>query len=151
MNAIRVAGAAALSGLLFGGGLVVSGMADPTQVLAFLVLGPGWSPALLVVMASAVAVAAAGFQLARRRAQPWFAPRFELPSATQLDGPLIGGAVLFGVGWGLAGYCPGPAFVAAALLDERALVFLAGFLGGAGLFALQRRWRAEARSLATDG
>ncbi|HSW13119.1 MAG TPA: DUF6691 family protein [Solimonas sp.] len=126
-----------LSGLLFGGGLVLSGMADPARILAFLQLGPGWDPSLLLVMAGALAVALPGFAWLRRRAQPWCAERFADPRGA-VDRTLLLGAVLFGAGWGLAGYCPGPALVSAGLLQGAGLLFVPAMLAGAALVRRSR-------------
>ena len=125
MNAAAFAG-----GLVFGLGLVISGMADPQKVLAFLTLGAGWDPALIYVMASAVVVATIGYALARRRAAPLLATEFSSPSRFGVDARLLSGAALFGVGWGFSGYCPGPALVGAFVLDVRAVAFLAAFTLG---------------------
>ncbi|MCA0243040.1 MAG: YeeE/YedE family protein [Proteobacteria bacterium] len=126
--------AAALAGLVFGAGLVVSQMSDPRKVLNFLdLLGP-WDASLLFVLGSAVPVAAAGFALLlRRRRAPWLAPAFEPPAAPRLDAPLLLGSALFGVGWGLVGYCPGPAVAALGLLNPEALWFVPAMLAGAAL------------------
>lgn len=129
----RTATIAALSGLLFGAGLLVSGMADPARVLGFLRLAPGWDPSLAFVMAGALAVTVPGFALVRRRGRPLFAAALATPAASALDRRLLVGAALFGLGWGLQGYCPGPAVVAAGLLQWPALVFLPAMLGGAWL------------------
>ncbi|MFT3816629.1 MAG: YeeE/YedE family protein [Rubrivivax sp.] len=131
--------AAALAGLVFGAGLVVSQMSDPRKVLNFLdLLGP-WDASLLFVLGSAVPVAAVGFALLRRRRAPWLAPAFEPPAAPRVDAPLLLGAALFGVGWGLVGYCPGPAVAALGLLNLEALCFVPAMLAGAAL----QRWTAR--------
>ena len=122
--------AALIAGTIFGLGLSISGMANPDVVLAFLTLGDGWNPALLLVMASAVAITAAGYVAVDRRAAPLFEQEFQRPAPTAIDGRLLLGALIFGTGWGLAGYCPGPAIVGALTLDPRALVFLPAFVGG---------------------
>lgn len=130
-------------GLIFGLGLIVAGMADPAKVLNFLDLAAiptgRWDASLLFVMASGIAVTMLGYRLAFARARPLFAERFALPSATRPDVRLITGAVLFGIGWGLAGFCPGPALVAALTGGVPALVFLAAMLAG---MALARRLAA---------
>lgn len=97
------------SGLLFGGGLAISGMTDPNKVLNFLDLHPGWDPSLALVMAAAIPVSALAFRLGKRRKWPLFAPAFVLPRNTRLQASLVIGSMLFGLGWGLGGYCPGPA------------------------------------------
>lgn len=123
-------------GLLFSLGLVVSGMIDPAKVLNFLDLFGTWDPSLAFVMGGAIAVAAPGYALARRRAAPMLDATFHLPQATALDARLIGGAATFGLGWGLAGYCPGPAFASLSLGDPRSLAFVAAML--AALAATRR-------------
>ena len=117
------------AGLLFGAGLVLSGMADPHVVLAFLTIGDGWNPALMFVMAGALAVTVPGFAWARRH--PAIGQRIPTFTTTQVERRLVAGAALFGLGWGLAGYCPGPAVVSAGLLQGAAFVFLPAMLLGA--------------------
>ncbi len=102
---------AAFCGIVFGLGLLISGMAQPAKVQNFLDLFGRWDPSLAVVMAAALAVSWAGFALARRRAQPTFAPQWSWPDRTEIDAPLVAGSALFGIGWGLIGLCPGPALV----------------------------------------
>jgi uncharacterized membrane protein YedE/YeeE len=122
--------AALVAGAVFGLGLSLSGMTDPEVVLGFLTVASGWNPALLLVMASAVTVTGIGYLITGRRAAPLFEAQFQLPEHLNIDGRLLLGATVFGVGWGLAGYCPGPALVGAFTLDPRALVFLPGFIVG---------------------
>ena len=117
------------AGVLFGAGLVISGMANPKVVLAFLTLGPGWNPALMFVMAGALAITVPGFAWAQRH--PEIGKRMPTFTATGIDRRLVLGAALFGLGWGLAGYCPGPAVVSAGLLQGAAFVFLPAMLLGA--------------------
>ena len=109
---------ALLAGLVFGIGLLVSGMTDPAKVQGFLDLFGRWDPSLAFVMGGAIVVATGAFTLARRRAaagrKSWSGEPIELPTANTIDARLIGGGVLFGIGWGLAGFCPGPAIVAAS-------------------------------------
>jgi uncharacterized membrane protein YedE/YeeE len=119
-----------LAGTIFGIGLAVSGMTDPNKVLAFLTLDANWDPALLLVIGSAVITTAIGYALVNRRVAPLFDVSFHRPEKTTLDGRLLGGAAIFGVGWGVAGFCPGPAIVAALTLDSRAWVFLPAFVVG---------------------
>ena len=126
-----------LGGTIFGFGLVISGMTNPDKVLAFLTLGPQWDGALIFVLGGAVSVMFVGYRLFRS-STPLFDTEFHTPTSSVIDRDLLLGAVLFGVGWGVAGYCPGPAIVGAATLDPRALVFLVGFLVGMGLFQLLR-------------
>lgn len=122
--------AAGSAGIVFGAGLSISGMADPQNVLAFLTVSSAWNPALMLVMGSALLVAGVGYRLVLGRASPLWADEFCIPSNTAIDVRLVLGATLFGVGWGLSGYCPGPALVGGFLLDLRALAFLAAFLVG---------------------
>lgn len=100
---------ALVAGLLFGLGLSLGGMTQPAVVLGFLDLGGDWNPRLLFVMAGAVATTFAGYRLAWRRGRPWLEARFVQPASRRVDGRLLFGAALFGIGWGVAGYCPGPA------------------------------------------
>ncbi len=122
-----------LSGVLFGAGLLISGMADPARVLGFLRLAPGWDPSLAFVMAGALAVTIPGFALMRRRGRPLFGQALAAPAAGPLDRRLLAGAAVFGLGWGLQGYCPGPAVVAFGMLQWPALVFLPAMFAGAWL------------------
>ena len=123
-------------GLLFGLGLLVSGMADPAKVLAFLDVTGRWDPSLALVMAGAVAVSAAGYRLARRRGRPVLAPRLDVPARRDLDGRLIAGAAIFGLGWGLAGLCPGPALTILTVAPAEAVTFVAAMVAGMLLFRL---------------
>ena len=133
-----------VAGLVFGLGLLLSGMADPAKVLGFLDLAGAWNPSLVFVMVGAIAIAALAFALARRRTSALLGDALQLPTATAIDRRLIAGALLFGVGWGLAGFCPGPALVALGMGAGKALVFVAAMLAGMGLFELiERRGRAK--------
>jgi uncharacterized membrane protein YedE/YeeE len=125
---------ALLSGLVFGLGLIVSEMVNPAKVLAFLDLFGNWDPSLAVVMVSAVPISAIGYVLARRRGTPVFALRLEIPVRRDLDWRLIVGAAVFGIGWGLAGLCPGPAITALTFAPWPILVFVAGLIVGVTLF-----------------
>src|SRR5437870_1042194 len=106
-----IAFASLLAGLVFGLGLIVSGMANPAKVLGFLDLAGHWDPSLAFVMAGAIAVGAVAFALASRRTQSLLGTEMRLPSARHIDRRLVVGSVLFGIGWGIAGFCPGPALV----------------------------------------
>ena len=123
-----------LAGLAFGVGLIVSQMANPAKVLGFLDLAGRWDPSLALVMGGAVAVAVVGFALAGRRPTTLLGTPSLLPTTRVIDGRLVGGALLFGVGWGLAGFCPGPAFVALGAGHAKALVFVAAMLAGMLVF-----------------
>jgi uncharacterized membrane protein YedE/YeeE len=122
------------SGLLFGLGLIVSQMVNPAKVLGFLDIFGNWDPSLALVMGGAVAVSAVGTLIAGRRGVPVLAPRLELPTRRDLDTRLIGGAALFGIGWGLVGLCPGPALTALAFGPWQVLVFVASMFAGMALF-----------------
>lgn len=142
--------AALAGGIIFGVGLVISGMTDPLKVIAFLKLAAGWNPALIFVMGSALLVSALGYLFSRRLVKPWTAEQFQLPTSTSLDARLLGGAGLFGVGWGLAGYCPGPAIVGAFTMDSRAMTFLAAFLVGLAVYELLLQPWLQASAAATS-
>ncbi|MDP4006476.1 DUF6691 family protein [Methylobacterium sp. NEAU K] len=131
----RIASAFAV-GLLFGLGLIVSGMANPAKVLAFLDVTGRWDPSLAFVMAGAVAVSAAGYRAAQRRGRPLLAPRLEIPTRRDLDPRLLAGAAIFGVGWGLAGLCPGPALTLLTVVPAQAATFVAAMVAGMLLFRL---------------
>lgn len=124
-----------LSGLVFGLGLVVSGMANPAKVLNFLDLAGTWDPSLAFVMGGATATAFIGYRLVWRRRAPVLDTRFDVPTNTRIDRPLILGAALFGIGWGIGGFCPGPAWTALPLLAPGTLVFLPAMLAGLWLGA----------------
>lgn len=140
MRSLIIAG---IAGLLFGIGLAVSGMFDPAKVLGFLDLAAiadgAWDPSLALVMAGALAVTLPAFQIARRRRQPLAAPQFQPPSATGIDGRLVLGALIFGAGWGLVGYCPGPALAALAFGAMGTFVFALAMMGGMLLHGLTVR------------
>ena len=131
--------ASLLAGLVFGLGLIVSGMANPAKVLGFLDLGGNWDPSLAFVMAGAIAVGAVAFTLANRRSRSMLGAEMRLPSARHLDRRLILGSMLFGIGWGVAGFCPGPALVSLGMGEVKALVFVAAMLVGMGVFELFER------------
>ena len=124
---------ALVAGIIFGVGLAVSQLINPAKVLGFLDIAGRWDPSLLVLMAGAVGVASIGFWLARRRSAPVFASRFELPTRHDLDRPLLAGAVVFGIGWGLTGLCPGPAFASLAFGLQETVVFVVAMALGAWL------------------
>lgn len=127
-------------GLIFGAGLLISGMTQPEKVLGFLDIFGAWDATLAFVMAGAVTVAAVGFALARRSAAPSFAAKHLWPERRDIDAPLVMGAVLFGIGWGLVGLCPGPALVNLAGASLPIVVFVAAMiLGMLGYELWQRR------------
>lgn len=122
--------AALASGILFALGLGVAGMTQPGKVTAFLDFAGTWDPSLAFVMIGAIAVYAIGSRLVLRRRQPVLADRFQIPANRKLDGRLFLGAALFGVGWGLAGFCPGPALVSLSSLQTASLLFVVAMLIG---------------------
>ncbi len=132
------------SGLLFGLGLAVSQMVDPAKVLAFLDIGGlpagAWDPSLAFVMGGALVATAIGYRLAFARGRPLAAAQFQLPAATAIDARLAAGAVLFGIGWGLVGYCPGPALAALVFGRGETVLFVAAMVAGMALhrFAFER-------------
>ena len=128
-----------LAGLVFGLGLIVSGMANPAKVLGFLDLAGAWDPSLALVMGGAVGVGLLAFAVARRRRLSLLGAEMRLPTARQIDRRLIGGGLLFGIGWGVAGFCPGPALTALGMGEVKALVFVAAMLVGMGIFELLER------------
>ena len=119
-----------LVGLVFGLGLCLSGMTDPTKVLGFLDLAGAWDPSLAFVMGGAVAVAFVAFRVASRRGRALSGEPLHLTTAKAIDGRLIGGSLLFGVGWGLVGLCPGPAIADIGFLDGRAALFVLAMATG---------------------
>ena len=121
-----------LAGLVFGIGLIVSGMADPAKVLGFLDLAGAWDPSLAFVMAGAILVGVLAFYVAGRRARTFLGGELKLPTARQIDRRLVLGSLTFGVGWGLAGFCPGPA-IAALAFSWQAWVFAIGMAAGMAL------------------
>ncbi|MEC5212911.1 putative membrane protein YedE/YeeE [Polaromonas sp. CG_9.5] len=137
-----------LAGLVFGIGLIVSGMANPAKVLGFLDLFGHWDPSLGLVMGGAVAVASIAFFVARRRTAPLLGAAFKLPTAHHIDRRLVIGSVLFGVGWGIAGFCPGPALVVLGMGEGKAVVFVLAMLAGMGLFEVLERRKPDEPSSA---
>ncbi len=131
--------------LVFGLGLLVSGMANPAKVLGFLDLAGRWDPSLAFVMAGAIAVTAGAFALAKRRTTSLLGKPMHLPTSRELDRRLIVGSLVFGVGWGIVGFCPGPALVALGAGQIKAAVFVAAMLAGMAIF----EWRD--RQPATPG
>lgn len=130
---------ALLSGAIFGAGLALSGMMDPARVRGFLDIFGAWDPTLAFVMGGAVLVMAVAWAIQRRMAGPAIDTEFHLPGTVLIDRRLIGGAVLFGIGWGLAGLCPGPAIASLGTALAPAAIFVAAMLAGMGLFRLTDR------------
>jgi uncharacterized membrane protein YedE/YeeE len=124
------------SGLLFGLGLTVSAMIDPAKVLNFLDIAGNWDPSLAFVMLAAIPVAAIGFAIASRRGKPLIDTFFRGPKATAIDRRLVLGSILFGMGWGLVGYCPGPALAALGFGNPATWLFVAAMLAGMASYDL---------------
>ena len=126
--------ASLLCGFVFGIGLLISGMTQPSKVLGFLdIIGirtGAWDPSLAVVMAAALAVSGVGYLIVQRRPQPVLAPKFDLSTKTGIDTPLVAGSALFGIGWGLVGLCPGPALENLATLSPKVIVFCIAMAAG---------------------
>lgn len=130
---------ALIVGLVFGIGLIVSGMTNPSKVLGFLDLAGQWDPSLGLVMGGAIAVGFVAFRVAGRRERSLLGDAMRLPTATHIDRRLLLGGLAFGVGWGLAGYCPGPVLASIAAGGAKPLVFCVAMLSGMALFALMER------------
>jgi uncharacterized membrane protein YedE/YeeE len=132
---------ALITGLVFGIGLIVAGMTNPAKVLGFLDLASHWDPSLALVMAGAILVALPAFRVAARRRQSLLGEPMHLPTATRIDRRLVLGSLAFGAGWGLAGFCPGPALASLATGAVQPLIFCAAMLAGMGIFELIERRR----------
>lgn len=133
-----------VTGVLFAIGLGISGMTHPAKVVGFLDFAGNWDPSLVFVMGGAVLVNLVFFRLVLRRPHPLYDSRFRLPEVTRVDAPLIVGAALFGAGWGIAGYCPGPSITSLATLQSDALLFFAAMAVGVFGFRLLKKLRATA-------
>jgi len=134
---------ALVAGLVFGIGLLVSGMANPAKVLGFLDLAGRWDPSLALVMVGAIAIGAIGFAIAGGRTTTLLGTPMLLPTARTIDRRLVFGGVLFGIGWGLAGFCPGPAVVALGAGHLKAIVFVAAMVAGMLVFEWIEGMRAR--------
>jgi uncharacterized membrane protein YedE/YeeE len=135
-----------IAGLLFGSGLILSGMSNPAKVLAFLDLAGRWDPSLLFVMVGAIVVAAIAFRVGGARARTVFGGHIHIPGAARVDARLVLGSVVFGVGWGLVGYCPGPALTSLGVGGWPTLLFVAAMIAGMAIFEVSERisaWRAS--------
>ncbi|CAN0595176.1 unnamed protein product [Ectocarpus sp. 12 AP-2014] len=125
--------AAFLSGLIFGLGLILSGMANPEKVLGFLDLAGLWDPSLAFVMGGAILVGLVAFTVARKRTLSFLGFNMKLPASTHIDSRLVVGSLMFGVGWGIAGFCPGPGLVALGAGELKAVVFVSSMVAGMGV------------------
>jgi uncharacterized membrane protein YedE/YeeE len=128
-------------GLIFGLGLILSGMTNPAKVIGFLDLAGTWDPSLAFVMAGAILVGSAGFALAKKRQRSLLDEPMQLPTTTKIDKRLLLGSLAFGIGWGIAGFCPGPAIVSAAAGYSEAWIFVAAMLAGMALHRIVDRPR----------
>ena len=128
-----------VSGLMFAAGLAVSGMVRPSKVLSFLDIMGAWDPSLAFVMMGAIPVYFVGQRLARRRKRPLISHHFYLPPSQVIDRKLIAGAILFGIGWGIGGFCPGPAIASIATLSQKSLIFVAALLAGTAAFEFSNK------------
>lgn len=136
---------ALLIGLVFGAGIAVSGVVNPAKVLNFFDVAGTWDPSLIFVMGGALAVAFIGYRVVLKRPAPVFGPKFHLPVRRDIDVPLVAGSALFGIGWGIAGFCPGGAIPALGLLQVDALLFVVAMLAGIMAARMLRRWMAARR------
>lgn len=136
-----------LAGIIFGAGLTVSDMVNPARVLNFLDVAGNWDPTLIFVMAGGLAVTSLGYRLVFRRGAPLIGDKFNLPTKRQIDLPLISGSALFGVGWGLAGICPGPALTDLETLEPKVLVFVVAMLVGMFVAIVWRSRLSATRAL----
>jgi uncharacterized membrane protein YedE/YeeE len=135
-----------IAGLLFGSGLILSGMSNPAKVLAFLDIAGRWDPSLLFVMVGAILVAAIAFRVGGARARTVFGGAIHMPGAAHVDARLMLGSVVFGVGWGLVGYCPGPALTSLGVGGWPTLLFVAAMIAGMAIYEVSERiaaWRAS--------
>jgi uncharacterized membrane protein YedE/YeeE len=142
MNRERLS--ALVVGLIFGLGLMLAGMTDPGKVIGFLDLAGNWDPSLAFVMGGAIAVGLGAFALARRRTVAFLGGAMHLPTARDIDKRLLSGSLLFGIGWGLGGFCPGPALVSFATGNAKAIVFVVAMLAGMALVDLIERRKRQA-------
>ena len=128
-----------LAGLVFGLGLIVSGMSNPAVILGFLDITGRWNPSLGLVMVGGIAIGSIAFAAAKKRTTSLLGQAMKMPTARQIDRRLIGGSILFGIGWGTAGFCPGPVLVATGMGEVKALGFVVAMLVGMGIFELMER------------
>jgi len=139
-----------VAGLVFGLGLIIAGMVNPAKIIGFLDIAGTWDPSLALVMVGAIAVGLVAFALARRRTMSALGLPMQLPSQRTVDARLIGGSLVFGIGWGLAGFCPGPAIVALGAGYAKGAVFVGAMLLGMGAFELIDRHGTRTDSAMPD-
>lgn len=129
-----------VSGLIFGIGLIVSGMTDPSKVIGFLDLAGRWDPSLAFVMVGAIILGMIGYAVARKRTAAFLGGAMHLPAARQIDRRLVLGSLVFGAGWGLAGFCPGPAIVSLGAGQDKAVVFVIAMVAGMAAYEIAERY-----------
>ncbi|MDO9421029.1 MAG: YeeE/YedE family protein [Herminiimonas sp.] len=134
-----------IAGLIFGLGLILSGMADPSKVLNFLDLSGDWDPSLAFVMGGAICVGVIAFHFAKKRQKSLLGDAMSLPTNTRIDRRLVLGSLVFGIGWGLAGYCPGPALVSLSSGNSKNIIFVIAMLAGMAMFEVLERGRSNAK------
>ena len=137
-----------LAGLVFGVGLIVSGMANPAKVLGFLDLTGAWDPSLALVMAGAIGISFFAFLFAKKRSRSLMGADMKLPTGRSIDRRLVIGSTLFGIGWGVAGFCPGPGLVALGMGEVKALIFVAAMLAGMAVFEVFENRRSAGQRAA---
>ncbi len=134
-------------GLIFGAGLILAGMTDPSKVIGFLDIAGHWDPSLALVMGGAILVGLVAFRFANKRSKSFLGGAMHLPTRRDIDLRLAGGSLVFGIGWGLAGFCPGPALTALGTGNAKAMVFVAAMIAGMALFEMaDRLWHAPRRA-----
>lgn len=134
-------------GLIFGVGLILAGMTDPSKVIGFLDLAGSWDPSLALVMGGAILVGVVAFRFAHKRAASFLGGAMRLPGSRDIDLRLVGGSMVFGIGWGMAGFCPGPALTALGTGNTKAMIFVAAMVAGMALFEVaDRLWHAPRRA-----
>jgi|TARA_Y100000780_G_scaffold215520_1_gene218087 uncharacterized membrane protein YedE/YeeE len=143
-DAMKFSLASLFAGLVFGLGLIVSGMANPEKVLGFLDIAGAWDPSLAFVMGGAIMVGVVAFAVARKRTLSFLGFHMKMPTSNHIDKRLILGGLMFGIGWGIAGFCPGPGLVALGAGEIKAAVFVAAMVAGMGIFEVIERSRAKA-------
>lgn len=133
-----------VAGLIFGTGLLVAGMANPAKVLAFLDIAGSWDPSLAFVMIGAIGIGTPAFFIAKRKSVSWLGEKMQLPTSQVIDARLIGGSVLFGIGWGIAGICPGPALVLLGAGVTKGIIFVLAMIAGMLIFQALEKLKAAA-------
>jgi uncharacterized membrane protein YedE/YeeE len=132
-----------VTGLIFGLGLILSEMTNPAKIIGFLDIFGNWDPSLVLVMLGAITVSAVSFKLTKSRQQSFFGQQIKLPKSSKIDHRLITGSLIFGVGWGLAGYCPGPALTSVLLGGYQPLIFAISMLIGMGVFEVVSQFSSK--------